>query len=144
GASWTFVVWGVLHGAFLVVHHARAARAPDRPPGLARRLLQVLVTFHLVVLAWVFFRAEDLAQALRYLEGIASLRGGAVAWSLAAQVAISAAVALSVDVLQRRTGREDFASGWAVPVRGALAGAAAFAIVVFSGGPGAPFIYFQF
>ena len=42
---------------------------------MARRLVQVLVTFHLVVLAWVFFRAEDLAQALRYLEGIASLRG---------------------------------------------------------------------
>ncbi len=143
GASWTFVAWGVLHGAFLVVHHARPARAGVRL-SRGRRLLSVLVTFHLVVAAWVFFRAEDLADALRYLGGIATLRGGPIYWSLAAQLAISASLALAVDLLQRRSGREDFASRWVVPARGALAGAAAFAIVVFSGGPGAPFIYFQF
>lgn len=79
GASWTFVVWGGLHGAALAVTkmfqdwRARRARAKDpsaprRPappaPGFSwGRLLGVVATFHFVCACWVFFRAETFAQA---------------------------------------------------------------------------------
>src|SRR5690606_36494043 len=79
GASWTFVVWGGLHGAALSVTpayqdwRARRARAKDpsaprRPappaPGFSwGRLLGVVATFHFVCACWVFFRAETFAQA---------------------------------------------------------------------------------
>src|SRR5262249_21767559 len=56
GASWTFVAWGGLHGLYLAVERALGVRADAAPTGLsllARRFL----TFHLVCLAWVFFRA---------------------------------------------------------------------------------------
>ncbi len=72
GAGWTFVVWGGLHGVYLVVNHLwRGARA-RRPLGLwPGRLL----TFLAVVVGWVFFRAESLPAAMAILEGMAGLNG---------------------------------------------------------------------
>jgi alginate O-acetyltransferase complex protein AlgI len=77
GAAWTFVIWGGLHGLYLMVHHAwRALR--ERFPGTTRtrigRLLAVLTTFLFVVIAWVFFRATSLDAALRVLQGMFSFR----------------------------------------------------------------------
>jgi alginate O-acetyltransferase complex protein AlgI len=63
GASWTFVIWGVLQGtAVSAVHVARKLLHwswPDRVP----HWVGVLVTFHFVTLAWVFFRAPGLGGA---------------------------------------------------------------------------------
>jgi D-alanyl-lipoteichoic acid acyltransferase DltB (MBOAT superfamily) len=61
GANWTFVVWGLLHGAGIAFVHS--------VKGLVRmpKWLAVLVTFHFVTLAWVFFRAPDIATAGRAL-----------------------------------------------------------------------------
>ena len=70
GANWTFVVWGALHGGYLVVSlwtaeiRAKIIRAIgfDRVP-LLHRVLQSAVTFVLVTIAWVFFRAATLHDA---------------------------------------------------------------------------------
>jgi alginate O-acetyltransferase complex protein AlgI len=60
GASWTFVIWGVLHGAAVSsVHAARRWRWLDRAP----QWVGVVLTFHFVTLAWVFFRAPGLRDA---------------------------------------------------------------------------------
>lgn len=67
GASWTFVVWGGLHGTYLCINHAwealmhRLAWAPQR--WLLYRLACWALTFTAVVVAWVFFRATDLGSA---------------------------------------------------------------------------------
>jgi alginate O-acetyltransferase complex protein AlgI len=63
GASWTFVVWGILHGAALSSVHA--ARKLLRWSWLDKipRWVGVLATFHFVTLMWVFFRAPGLGQA---------------------------------------------------------------------------------
>ena len=68
GAKWTFVIWGGLHGAVQVVETLwRKAGLPGLP-----KLLAVLVTFHIVTLGWIFFRAESFDAAIAYLGGIAS------------------------------------------------------------------------
>jgi alginate O-acetyltransferase complex protein AlgI len=63
GASWNFVVWGGLHGTFLVVERLRGGRplyaALPRPA-------RVAATFGLVLATWIFFRAPDLPSALAY------------------------------------------------------------------------------
>jgi alginate O-acetyltransferase complex protein AlgI len=64
GAAWTFVIWGGIHGSALSAErwlreHPRAPRVPA--------WLGWLVTFHVVCLAWVFFRAPDLATAFDLL-----------------------------------------------------------------------------
>ncbi len=63
GANWTFVIWGALHGVGLALAHVfgKALRLP--------RWLGILLTFHFVTIAWVFFRAPDLATAMRVLAG---------------------------------------------------------------------------
>jgi D-alanyl-lipoteichoic acid acyltransferase DltB (MBOAT superfamily) len=70
GASWTFVVWGLLHGAYLVASRLTEALRGRvvAAAGLARhphvlRAWRVLATFHLVAIGWVFFRANSLADA---------------------------------------------------------------------------------
>jgi alginate O-acetyltransferase complex protein AlgI len=67
GANWTFVIWGVLHGVGVAGSQLLQRRAPAwaRPP----RWLLILVTFHLVALLWVLFRAPDLATAATVLNG---------------------------------------------------------------------------
>lgn len=80
GAAWTFVIWGGLHGLYLVINHAwrNIARGNgwqwvgDR---LWFRGLSWLVTFLGVVVAWVFFRADSFGAAIVMLEGMAGLNG---------------------------------------------------------------------
>jgi len=74
GAGWTFVAWGALHGAYLIVNHAWRAVRPGEA-GRAERLLGWLVTFLAVVVGWVFFRADSFGSAARILGGMAGLNG---------------------------------------------------------------------
>jgi len=73
GAAWTFVAWGALHGAYLCINHAWSHFAPK--PGLRlaplARLAGFILTFAAVVVAWVFFRADSIAQALSILATMA-------------------------------------------------------------------------
>jgi D-alanyl-lipoteichoic acid acyltransferase DltB (MBOAT superfamily) len=80
GAGWTFVVWGGLHGAYLVVNHAWHALRRWLGHDLSRsspwgRAAACLVTFLAVVAAWVLFRAESLASATAILRAMAGLNG---------------------------------------------------------------------
>ena len=72
GAAWTFVVWGFIHGGVLSVEHWRRSvrtrrNLPDPPDTALRRTLSRILTFNVVCLAWIFFRAESLPRALSYL-----------------------------------------------------------------------------
>src|SRR5262249_13051518 len=77
GASWNFVIWGLWHGAFLVVE--RVVR--DAPSGRRRIDAPVagwpiwphLYTMAVVIIGWVFFRADTLAGALAFLKAMAGL-----------------------------------------------------------------------
>jgi len=64
GAAWTFVVWGALHGTYLVVEHALRRDRPSPPiSSWIRDVSGISITFLFVVIAWVFFRASSLADA---------------------------------------------------------------------------------
>jgi D-alanyl-lipoteichoic acid acyltransferase DltB (MBOAT superfamily) len=69
GASWTFVIWGGLHGGALAVERFWADVAPKHWPRLPA-WAQLLITFHVVVLGWIFFRAASFGDAMAYLGGI--------------------------------------------------------------------------
>ena len=64
GANWTFVIWGALHGAYVVFNRwlSKISALQGSPKGLPR-IFKVLITFHLVLLAWIFFRANSLSDA---------------------------------------------------------------------------------
>ena len=60
GASWSFLVWGLYHGAFLILERAGGATILERLPSVLRLGYALLAVF----IGWVFFRAETLPQAL--------------------------------------------------------------------------------
>jgi alginate O-acetyltransferase complex protein AlgI len=79
GANWTFLVWGALHGAFLIVNHGwRAMRVRmgwTREFGLAGLLAARTVTLIAVMLAWVFFRAPSLQASGEILASAVGAHG---------------------------------------------------------------------
>lgn len=67
GANWTFVIWGLVHGAAIAASHVsrRLQTVPFRVP----RWLLIVVAFHFVTATWVLFRAPDLSAAWTVLSG---------------------------------------------------------------------------
>lgn len=78
GANWTFITWGALHGALVTFFHGRAKDAKGAQSRFHRPkvLLFVVADFLLVTLFWIFFRAENVHKAARYIGGIFSFRNG--------------------------------------------------------------------
>jgi alginate O-acetyltransferase complex protein AlgI len=75
GAAWTFVVWGALHGAFLVINHLWRRDAGSAPSGRLQQFAGAVLTFVAVTVAWVVFRAESMAVAGALYRGMAGLNG---------------------------------------------------------------------
>jgi D-alanyl-lipoteichoic acid acyltransferase DltB (MBOAT superfamily) len=75
GIGWTFLIWGLLHGTGLAVFRLwQALRKGRKPASVAGKLGAGLLTFHFVLLAWIFFRAASVETALKILGQIGSLR----------------------------------------------------------------------
>ncbi|MCG3135266.1 MAG: Peptidoglycan O-acetyltransferase [Planctomycetes bacterium] len=139
GAAWTFVVWGLLHGAALMIERGwagRALAAAPRAAGAAWTLLLVLV-------GWVFFRAEGLGAAAEHVAGMFGAGSGAKSlpagwWALVAAFAAMHVVA-SKDRLVPRI-------AWSVPrwAFAALFGLAVGLVLPWIAIGYTPFIYFQF
>lgn len=80
GAGWTFLIWGALHGIYLIINHGWHAilrmfsleKAANSRPFI---FFSWLVTFLAVILAWVFFRAPNLDTALDILQSMLGLYG---------------------------------------------------------------------
>ena len=76
GAGWNFVIWGGLHGAYLLINHGFRALRPRTAPSPAGSFGTAggrLLTLAGVVVAWVFFRAVDTEAALLVLSGMAGM-----------------------------------------------------------------------
>jgi hypothetical protein len=78
GAGWTFVIWGGLHGVYLVINHAWRGvkeRMGWRDGGRLARFGAGLLTFLAVVVGWVFFRADNFTVAIEMLNGMVGTNG---------------------------------------------------------------------
>jgi alginate O-acetyltransferase complex protein AlgI len=146
GAAWTFVVWGGLHGVYLIAHRMARGGSVDTGPLRLRHLPSILATNLAVMIAWTFFRADSVHDAWSVLHRIVTLSEGSVSFADVALIAFFAVVVVFLDVIQRRilddSQLEPKTLGPAQS--GALAGAMIVGIIVFSGGAPVPFIYFQF
>ena len=68
GANWTFILWGLLHGVYLVVEKLAKRQKKSHPEGVFAKIkipmvIQQIVTFVLVLVAWVLFRANNIGEA---------------------------------------------------------------------------------
>lgn len=145
GAAWTFVVWGGVHGAGLALE--RRVKQRWKPVGVpipVVRVLQWLVTFHIVCFAWVFFRAETFGLATEILGRIAAGGPGTglVTWVVLATVALMLVAQFTPGGVAERA-QSQFSS---LPVAAQGACLALVLLLIDRLGPVgvAPFIYFQF
>jgi alginate O-acetyltransferase complex protein AlgI len=136
GANWTFAAWGTWHGLLLVLHHS--VPAWERMSGFWQRNL----TFFLVTLGWVFFRAESFAHAAQWFASLAGAHGLAAPWTQET-AALAALVLLGLAIVRLAPNSLELplARLGAVPQVG-LAGATAAALLLMN--YGSKFLYFQF
>jgi alginate O-acetyltransferase complex protein AlgI len=157
GASWTYVIWGVLNGLYLVssILTANLRQAAARLSGLSKlpalqRAFGVFCTFHLILLSWIFFRADSVSRALSVLKGILSWRHGlAVPFTPASGDLVDIAAVLillvTAEVLQVRGMVIEKLTSRPVALRWAFYGAALSALILLGKfGTNRQFIYFQF
>jgi len=148
GASWTFVVWGGLHGVYLAAERllrgmfggARVAQTTVFRFGLA------LLTYFLVNITWVFFRSPDFPTAWRMIRSMLGISsGGAVVLPAVyvAQVVVVIVGILAVHWFMRERVLEEVVARTRWWVVGTVWAAMLFAIIVTQGS-GNAFIYFQF
>ncbi|MCA9051524.1 MAG: hypothetical protein KDA89_22455, partial [Planctomycetaceae bacterium] len=152
GANWTFVVWGAVHAALflplLLTDRNRAYTtniAPGRMLPRVGEAFQMLITFSLVALTWIFFRAESIGAAGQYLAAV--FTPALLAWPqvLPADTVALVAAFLAVEWIGREQSYAIANLGfhWPRPVRLALYYGLCLAIVSV-GGDQQTFIYFQF
>ena len=138
GAAWTFVIWGAFHGVGLVCEHAFGGRF--RTPVS----LRWFVTFHLVVLGWILFRAQGIGNVWSFLSRLGS-PGSPTLWT--APVLLAIAVAIGPQLLPPRP--VERLQEWVGRFRPELLAVALGVLILFvaatvpsDGVP--PFIYFRF
>ena len=129
------------------MHKAFGAQVPRGYQGrfdIRRDLLPALGTFHLVAFSWIFFRADSFSNAIAYLGGLLRLRLAIP--DLNTFILVTAAIFLIgvIDFAQRNSGQHEVMLRWRPSWQGLAYAAGLLAIVIFSGGPVTPFIYFQF
>jgi D-alanyl-lipoteichoic acid acyltransferase DltB (MBOAT superfamily) len=162
GAAWSFMIWGGLHGIFLIIHR-RWLRSPLRAHlprmgwrGQAIRLASIALTFHAVCLAWCFFRLTDWSASLSCIEHVwafslnRAFAGGAcdaslwlllAAYALAAWIAVRLPRLLWTLDLSPRLAAMPLSRGF---VWGFSLALMMLALLLSPGGERPAFIYFQF
>jgi alginate O-acetyltransferase complex protein AlgI len=148
GASWTFVVWGGLHGVYLAVERVlRGAYSGARVAStLAFRIGLAALTYFLVNLTWVFFRAEDFPTAWRVMSAMLGWGAGELLVLSSANVAIGSvtiSAILIVHWLMRDRTIENVVERIPWWLTALVWAGMAWAIIATQGS-GSAFIYFQF
>ncbi len=141
GAAWNFVVWGGIHGAWLALERWRP---PDRST-VVRRVVGRVVTFHVVCLAWVFFRADGLGTVFAVLGRLVS-GSWTAAPALSGSVLLAMLAGFCVQYLPKdATSRLQLAfSRASVAAQGAALASLLVLVDTFGNQGVAPFIYFRF
>lgn len=151
GASWVFVIWGLWHGAFLVLERMGLQKIISRVPQVARHVYVIVV----VLIGWVFFRSDDLAQATQYLWAMAGQQtnttyyaalylNGEVGLSLVLATLLCSPVYSWVADKIDRAIAEGRNRGWQVLHQLALLLVFALSLITLVNNAYNPFIYFRF
>ena len=149
GASWNFVVWGGLHGAFLAIERFTRERFGHLNLG-SRLWAQIslgLLTYFAVNITWVFFRATDFASSTRLILSMFGFAPEDAATPLPTLYIVEVVSVISLIViahwLMRNTTLEAVAEKLSKPILAFILAVMTFTIIITQGS-GDAFIYFQF
>jgi D-alanyl-lipoteichoic acid acyltransferase DltB (MBOAT superfamily) len=146
GANWTFVAWGALHGAMLCIERAVSpvvspAGKQPRHASVPGRLVRWFVTFNLVCVSWIFFRATTFGDALDALGGMAAFRGGK---EIGAAPLFILSGMIVFQLLRPRWELILARLHYPTLARWTCYATLLFLVILYAGSPSADFLYFQF
>jgi D-alanyl-lipoteichoic acid acyltransferase DltB (MBOAT superfamily) len=157
GANWTFVVWGALHGGFIVLEYATGGfqqRIADRlcanRESVYHKGIQVGITIMFVSITWIFFRADSIADAWYVLGHMFLLDPGQLGIDVVSTYTFGLslfliATLIMVDLKERRMRLYAFLNRWPVWLRWFAYTATGWAVAVATVfGVKQEYIYFQF
>jgi len=152
GASWNFLVWGLLNALYflplLLLKQNRKNTntvAEERWFPNVRECIQMGITFFITVIAWVFFRAENLTDAFLYLQGIFSESLWSKPEILPKKVLIFVAILLIIEWINRTKEHGlEFSENFPRSLRWFIYIIIWFAIILLDESDTYSFIYFQF
>jgi len=141
GANWTFVVWGLLHGAYLAAEHLLQPLLRRIPQSIVTRAIGAVLTFHLTCIAWVFFRAQTIGAAKSMISEMLLPTTLHINFTTAATpYVVASMIALLIALMLKGRGVAARVPAWGW---GAMAAVMLFVTIVSWGDPNA-FIYFRF
>jgi alginate O-acetyltransferase complex protein AlgI len=145
GAAWTFVAWGAVHGLWLILDRALGSKLRPETAAWHKRTFQGLLTFHIVCLTWLLFRASDMNQVLTMLSSLC----GDWQWTYFASTAATLIAWFGLPWLAFEYWLERKRDDWALlrvawPWRVAVYGIMVLYLLFFPPPLPSEFIYFQF
>lgn len=149
GASWKFVVWGVLHGLALVVEKF-FGQFIKLPKNVFVRTIQVVLTFHFVVFCWLFFRAKDFATAFQIADNITKLTFNLEQWQTIILGYKNVFLLIAIGVIwhfipvKTLAGMQKTFSTLPLVAKAVLLGLIYWVVYATASADTQPFIYFQF
>jgi len=147
GANWTFVVWGGIHGVGLALERFFTRNSPPNPSNLESSFevwLRRFILFVLVGIAWIFFRAASIEEALHFLTGIGTWHWQPEYW-VAAKVLALFTIPLFLFDLRLEWNNEEYAfQSLGVRSRVAFGALLLLFTLMFGANQSNAFIYFQF
>jgi alginate O-acetyltransferase complex protein AlgI len=149
GASWKFVVWGVLHGLALVVEKF-FGQFIKLPKNVFVRTIQVILTFHFVVFCWLFFRAKDFATAFQIADNITKLTFNLEQWQTIILGYKNVFLLIAIGVVwhfipvKTLAGMQKTFSSLPLIAKAVLLGLIYWVVYATASADTQPFIYFQF
>jgi alginate O-acetyltransferase complex protein AlgI len=165
GANWTYIVWGALHGVYLIIGliTLKFRQQLIRKLNIAHlkrvfSILEILFTFFLVAFAWVFFRAKDMTTALALIKN--STYDLKISWHQLSQISItdylgqtkgdfllsicSIIILQCLLNLQSKKSLLTWINNQSTTLRWSIYSTAVFVIIFFVQSSSGQFIYFQF
>ena len=143
GANWTFVIWGGLHGGGLAAERKLTHQGSGRTGALCQWLRRVFV-FHVVCLAWIFFRSQSLKAAWGMLRGFTVWNWRPEFPAAFLFLALFSVPLMLLDLYLESSGDEYCFASTAVRPRVAFGLACALVIAFLGANQANAFIYFQF
>lgn len=156
GANWTFVIWGALHGIYLIIGlvtspYRDKIKNKIRMPNRLNILIQVVLTFIFTSIAWIFFRADNVSDAWYIITNLFTnfsfkLSGTNLGLDTADIIIAFASILLMefVHIIQEHKGMRHFLSDKPKWLRWAIYVTLILFILLFGVFKNKEFIYFQF
>lgn len=157
GANWTFIIWGALHGTYLIIENNLKPpvdrffeKSQSKIISGFYQIFQIGFTFMLVCLGWIFFRADTITHAISILLKIFSRSLLSIPYIEGWKNSLATVMLILIFTFIEWLGKENqyaiekLGLSWPRPVRWALYSSIIFLIGMFMQTTETPFLYFRF